>query len=223
MKIKDLPNDSKPRERFLKYGPEALSDAELFAIILRTGNKNENVLEVANKLIAEYGIDKLFDCSVKELRKIKGIGKTKAIELLTIAELAKRYSSFKREIKHISSAKDVFDLYHERLKDEKQENFYVLMLNNKNNIIKEELISKGVLDSAIIHPREVFKPAIKNSSARIILIHNHPSGDPKPSEEDVKVTKQIKEASKFVSIELVDHIIVGREDYYSFKQKFLDF
>ena len=223
MKIKDLPNDSKPRERFLKYGPEALSDAELFAIILRTGNKNENVLEVANKLIAEYGIDKLFDCSVKELRKIKGIGKTKAIELLTIAELAKRYSSFKKEIKHISSAKDVFDLYHERLKDEKQENFYVLMLNNKNNIIKEELISKGVLDSAIIHPREVFKPAIKNSSARIILVHNHPSGDPKPSEEDVKVTKQIKEASKFISIELIDHIIVGREDYYSFKQKFLDF
>lgn len=219
MKIKDLPNDSKPRERFLKYGPEALSDAELFAIILRVGNKDENVLEVANKLIAEYGIDKLFDCSIKELRKIKGVGQTKAIELLTIAELAKRYSSFKKEIKHISSAKDVFELYHERLKDEKQENFYVLMLNNKNYVIKEELISKGVLDSAIIHSREVFKPAIKNSSARIILVHNHPSGDPKPSEEDIKLTEKLVEAGELLGITILDHIIIGDEKYWSWKEK----
>lgn len=218
MKIKEMPNDSKPRERFLKYGPEALSDAELFAIILRTGNKDENVLEVANKLIVEYGLDKLFDCSIKELRKIKGVGQTKAIELLTIAELAKRYSSFKKEIKHISSAKDVFELYHERLKDEKQENFYVLMLNNKNHIIKEELISKGVLDSAIIHPREVFKPAIKNSSARIILVHNHPSGDPNPSEEDVKLTEKLVEAGELLQIKILDHIIISRDNYWSWKE-----
>lgn len=218
MKIKEMPNDSKPRERFLKYGPEALSDAELFAIILRVGNKDENVLEVANKLIAEYGLDKLFDCSIKELRKIKGVGQTKAIELLTIAELAKRYSSFKKEIKHISSAKDVFELYHERLKDEKQENFYVLMLNNKNHIIKEELISKGVLDSAIIHPREVFKPAIKNSSARIILIHNHPSGDPNPSEEDVKLTEKLVEAGELLGITILDHIIISRDNYWNWKE-----
>ena len=218
MKIKDLPDDSKPRERFLKYGPEALSDAELFAIILRTGHKSENVLEVANRLIAEYGIDKLFDCSIKELRKIRSIGQTKAIELLTIAELAKRYNNFKREIKHISSAKDVFNYFHDRLKDEKQEHFYVLMLDTKNNIISEQLISKGILDASIIHPREVFKPAIKNSASKIILVHNHPSGDPNPSSEDLEITEKLINAGEEIGISVLDNIIIGKDNYWSWKE-----
>ena len=219
MKIRDLPDDSKPRERFLKYGPEAMSDAELFAIILRTGTKNENVLEVANKIIAEHRIDRLFDCSIKELRKIKGIGQIKAIELLTIAELAKRYNNFKREIKHIKSAKDVFDLFHERLKDEKQENFIVLMLNSKNYIIGEHLVSKGILDASIVHPREIFKPAIKNSCSKIILVHNHPSGDSKPSEEDEETTEKLIEAGALLGIKVLDHIIIGTDNYWSWKEK----
>ena len=139
----------------MKYGVETLSDAELFAIILRTGTKNENVVEVANKLITEYGLDKLFECSLKELRKIKGIGNTKAIELLTIGEIQKRINNSKNPIKKISSAKDVFDYFYEKLKDEKQENFYILILNNQNNIIKEQLISKGIIDDTDWHKKVI--------------------------------------------------------------------
>jgi DNA repair protein RadC len=215
MKIKDLPDSSRPRERFLKYGKEALSDAELFAIILRTGTINENVIDMSNRLIKEYSLEKLFDCSLKELQQIKGIGPSKSMQILAMSELGKRYSQSKNPIIKISSAKDVFDYFHERLKDEKQEYFYILILNNANNIIKEEFISKGVLDSAIIHPREVFKPAIKHSASKIILIHNHPSGNPKPSNEDLEVTKQLIEAGKLIDIKVLDHVIIGNEEWWS--------
>jgi len=191
MKIKDLPDSSKPRERFLKFGPEALSDAELFAILLRTGTKEENVMEISNKLISKFGLVNLFESSLKELQKIKGIGQTKSMELLAIAELWKRYENEKsgiNNIKKITCAEDVFKLFHKRLRDKKQEHFFILMLNNQNNIIGQEEISKGVLDAAIIDPREVFKPAIRNSAAKIILIHNHPSGNSEPSQEDLNVT-----------------------------------
>jgi DNA repair protein RadC len=215
MKIKDLPDSSRPRERFLKYGKEALSDAELFAIILRTGTINENVIDMSNRLIKEYSLEKLFDCSLKELQQIKGIGPSKSMQILAMSELGKRYSQSKNPIIKISSAKDVFDYFHERLKDEKQEYFYILILNNANNIIKEEFIPKGVLDSAIIHPREVFKPAIKHSASKIILIHNHPSGNPKPSNEDLEVTKQLIEAGKLIDIKVLDHVIIGNEEWWS--------
>src|SRR3989344_5609165 len=185
MKILDIPKEGRPRERFLKLGPEALSDAELFAILLRTGSKGENVIDMSNRLIAEYGLDKLFECSLKELQEIKGIGPSKAMQILTIAELQKRANQSKNPVKKISCVRDVFNLMHERLKDKKEEHFYVLMLSTKNNLIGEPvLISKGILDSSIVHPREVFKPAIKNSASKIILVHNHPSGDPNPSQED---------------------------------------
>lgn len=212
MKIKDLPDSSKPRERFLKHGKEALSDAELFAIILRTGTINENVVDMSNRLIKEYTLDKLFDCSLKELQEIKGIGPSKAMQILAMSELGKRYNNSKSPVKKITSAKDVYNHFKEKLKDEKQENFYVLILNNANNIVKEELVSKGVLDAAILHPREVFKPAIKYSASKIILIHNHPSGNPEPSKEDLDVTKQLIEAGKLIDIKVLDHVIIGDEE-----------
>lgn len=215
MKIADMPDSSKPRERFLKHGKEALSDAELMAIILRTGTIQENVVEMSNRLIKEHSLEKLFDCSLKELQEIKGIGPSKAMQILAISELGKRYSSSKSPITKITSAKDVYNFFKEKLKDEKQENFYVLILNNANNIIKEELISKGVLDAAIIHPREIFKPAIKHSASKIILIHNHPSGNPSPSKEDLEITKQLIEAGKLIDIKVLDHVIVGNEEYWS--------
>jgi len=215
MKIKDLPDSSKPRERFLKYGKEALSDAELFAIILRTGTINENVVDMSNRLIKEYSLEKLYDCSLKELQKIKGIGPSKAMQILAMSELGKRYNNSKKPIKKISSAKDVFNYFHEKLKNEKQEHFYVLILNSQNHIIKEELISKGVLDSAIIHPREVFKPAIKHSASKIILAHNHPSGNPKPSKEDLEITKKLIEAGKLIDIKILDHVIIGNGEWWS--------
>ncbi|MCK4553287.1 DNA repair protein RadC, partial [Candidatus Pacearchaeota archaeon] len=185
MKIKDLPEQNRPRERFLKHGPEALSDAELFAIFLRTGTIGENVTDMSNRLIAEYGLDKLFDCSLKELQKIKGIGQGKAMQILAMSELGKRHKLSKKPIKKISCAEDVFDYFHERLRDKKEEHFYVLILNTQNYIIDEQLVSKGILDASIIHPREVFRPAIRNSASKIVLVHNHPSGDPTPSQEDL--------------------------------------
>jgi len=219
MRIKDIPKEGRPRERFLKYGPEALSDAELFAILLRIGSKGENVIDMSNRLIAEYGLDKLFECSLKELQKIKGIGPSKAMQLLAMVELGKRYALAKNPVKKISSARDVFDYFHERLKNEKQENFYVLILNAQNHIIKEELISKGVLDAAILHPREVFKPAIKHSASKIILVHNHPSGNPKPSQEDLEITKQLIEAGKLIDIKILDHVIVGSGEWWSWVEE----
>jgi DNA repair protein RadC len=217
MKIKDFPKEGRPRERFLKLGPEALSDAELFAILLRTGTKGENVIEMSNRLINEYGLDKLLECSLNELQKIHGIGPAKAMQILTIAELQKRINQSKKPIKKISCAQDVFDHFHERLKDEKQENFYVLMLDTRNNIIGEHLVSKGILDASIIHPREVFKPAIKNSASKIILVHNHPSGDPDPSQEDLEITEKLMKAGEEVDIEVLDHVIVGKDGFWAFR------
>lgn len=219
MKIKDLPDSSKPRERFLKHGKEALSDAELMAIILRTGTIQENVVDMSNRLIKEHGLDNLFDCSLKELQEIKGIGQSKAMQILAMSELGKRYNNSKAPVKKITSAKNVFDYFYEKLKDEKQENFYILILNNANIIIKEELISKGILDSTILHPREIFKPAIKNSASKIILVHNHPSGNPNPSDEDLEITKQLIEAGKLIEIKVLDHVIIGGREFWSWVER----
>jgi len=215
MKIKEMPKQNRPRERFLKYGPEVLSDAELFAIFLRTGTIGENVTDMSNRLIAEYGLDKLFDCSLKELQKIKGIGPGKAMQVLAMSELGKRYKDSQKPVKKINCADDVFNLFHERLKDKKEEHFYILMLNTQNNVIGEERISIGILDASIVHPREVFKPAIRNSASKIILVHNHPSGDPTPSAEDKEITRRLMEAGEGLGIKVVDSVIVGKEKWES--------
>ncbi|MBU4190485.1 MAG: DNA repair protein RadC [Candidatus Thermoplasmatota archaeon] len=224
MKIKDFPEQNRPRERFLKYGPEALSDAELMAIILRIGTRGskeipgENVVDMSNRLIKEYGLDKLFECSLKELQKIKGIGPSKAMQILAMAALGKRYNQSKTPVKRISSAKDVFDLFHERLKDEKQENFYVLMLNTQNYIIEERIISKGTLDKTLIHPREIFRYAIKNAVSKIILVHNHPDGDPTPSKNDLEITEELIKAGNLLGIKVIDHVIIGNKEKWSWKE-----
>jgi len=229
MKIKEMPKQNRPRERFLKHGPEALSDAELFAILLRTGTRGklngegelmqgENVVDMSNRLIAEYGLDKLFDCSLKELQEIKGIGSSKAMQILAIAEIQKRINQSKKPIKKINCAEDVFDYFHEKLKDKKQEHFYILMLNTQNNIIGDKLISKGILDASIIHPREVFKPAIKNSASKIILVHNHPSGDPQPSAEDEEITRRLMKTGEELGIKVVDGVIICKDKWWSFKE-----
>ena len=224
MKIKDLPKSSRPRERFLEKGADALSDAELLALILRTGTRgsrkstSENVIEMSNRLLSTYSLEKLFDCSLEELQEIRGVGPSKAIQVLTVRELGKRYSKSKAPVTKIICAKNVFDLLHERLKDEKQENFYVLLLNTKNQIIKEELITKGILDASIIHPREIFRPAIKSSASKIIIVHNHPSGDPTPSAEDIEITKQLEKVGEELQIKVLDHVIIGRDRYWGWKE-----
>ncbi len=213
-----MPEQNRPRERFKKYGPETLSDAELFAIILRTGTSGENVVDMSNRLIAEYGLDKLFECSLKELQSIKGIGPDKSMQILSMAELGKRYQLSKKPLKKIKTPNEVYDLLYEKLKNEKQENIIILMLNAHNNIIGEELISKGILNASIIHPREIFKPAIKNSASKIIMVHNHPSGDPNPSKNDKEITMKLHNASKILDIELLDHIILGEKKLFSIKE-----
>lgn len=215
MKIKELLPDSRPREKFLKHGQEFLSDSELFAILLRTGCIGENVVDMSNRLISEYGLDKLFECSLKELQKIKGIGPAKAMQILSIAEISKRQILSEKSLRKISCADDVFNLFHEKLKDKKEEHFYVLMLNIQNNIIREHRVSKGILDASIIHPREIFKPAIRNSASKIILIHNHPSGDPTPSEEDLEITKRLTKNGEDLGIKVLDHIIIGNGKFWS--------
>src|SRR6056297_3651417 len=218
MKIHDIPKENRPRERFLTHGEKALSDAELMAIILRIGTKGkkdekgniipgENAVDMSNRLIKEHGLDKLFDCSLEELQRIKGIGQGKAMQILAMSELGKRYSKSKNPITKITKAEDVYNYFKDDLENEKQENFYILILNNRNHIIKSEFITRGVLDASIIHPREIFKPAIKNSAAKIILIHNHPSGDPQPSKEDLEITEEIATLGKKMRIEVLDHII----------------
>ncbi|MBU3913052.1 MAG: DNA repair protein RadC, partial [Nanoarchaeota archaeon] len=205
-------------ERFLKHGPEALSDAELFAILLRTGSKGENVIDMSNRLIAEHGLDKLFECSLKELQEINGIGPSKAMQVAAMNEILKRINLAKKPITFLSSASKVFEFMHERLKDEKQENFIAIHLNNRNYFIKEELITKGILDASIIDPREVFKSAIRNSASRIILVHNHPSGDPSPSKEDQEVTEKLFDAGELLGIKILDQVIIGKDKYWSWKE-----
>ena len=188
---------------------------------MRTGTRGskkgpaENAIEMSNRLIAEFGLNKLFECSLKELQEIKGIGQSKSMQILVMNEILKRINSAKTPVIKINSAKDVFDLFHERLKDEKQENFYILMLNTQNNIIGEQLVSKGILDASIVHPREVFKAAIKNSASKIILVHNHPSGSCEPSKEDLEITKLASESGELLNIQLRDHLIIGKDKYWS--------
>ncbi len=218
MKIKEMLEDSRPRERLVKHGAGNLSDAEILAIILQQGTRDENVIDMSSRLISKYGLDKLSECSLKELQEIKGIGFAKACQIQSLFEFNKRHASAKKTTKKISCAEDAFNLFHPRLRDEKHENFIVLMLNTKNHIIGEETISKGTIDSSIIHPREVFRPAIKNSTSRIILIHNHPSGDPTPSKADKRITQSIIEAGKVLGIQVIDHIIVGDGKYTTWSE-----
>lgn len=218
MRINDIAKNMRPRERFLEYGSEALSEAELLAIILRTGTIQENVIEMSNRLISTYGLENLFECSLKELQNIKGIGISKALQILSVFELSKRYELSKKRKEHIKCAKDVFDVLYDKLKNEMQENFYIILLNSKNRIIKTQRISLGILDASLVHPREVFRSAIRNSSNKIILAHNHPSGDCTPSKEDIEITKKLIDAGKLIGIEIIDHVIIGDNDHWSWNE-----
>ena len=179
----------------------------------------ENVIEMSNHLISKFGLlTKLFDSSLNELQEIKGIGQNKAMQILAIAELGKRYDQEKNSIKKITCAEDVFKLFHTRLKNKKQEHFYILMLSNQNDVLQEQEVSKGTLYTSVVDSREIFKPVIKNSVAKIILIHNHPSGNPIPSEEDLLVTEKLVNSGELLQIKVLDHVIIGRDSCWSWKE-----
>ena len=218
MRIKDISKDNRPRERLEKNGVHVLSDAELLAIIFKTGNKQENAIEMSDRLITKYGIDKLNDLSLKELQEIRGIGPAKAMQMKALFEFNKRHNLSKVNNLPIKTAKDVFLYASEKLADNKKEHFMVLHLDTKNKIIKDEIISIGTLNASIIHPREIFKSAIKESANSIILVHNHPSGDSEPSMEDREITEKLMEAGEILNIKVLDHVIIGKDNYHSFKE-----
>jgi DNA repair protein RadC len=217
--IRDLPRIERPREKLIKYGPDKLSNAELLAIILRTGKKGENVLKIAKNIIRRFGTKRLPDLTFKELKTIPGIGTTKGCEIIACFELSKRiFKSKKVKIAQILKPEDVFQELKD-IRDLKKEHFVVFYLNSRNQEIKREIISVGTLNASLVHPREVFEPAVKNLAAQVILAHNHPSGDLEPSEDDLAINKRLVEAGKILGIEVVDHVIVIKNEYLSFKER----
>lgn len=221
MKVKELPLDDRPREKLILRGAQSLSDSELIAILLRTGTKGKSVIQIAQELVKENGLPILASSTVASFTKNNGIGKDKAATLSAAFELARRvrfkdkwYSNTK-----ISSPQDLAEIFIPLLKDEMKEHFIVVCLNTSNQIIKYETISIGNLNSSIVHPREVFKVAIENNSANIFLIHNHPSGNMEPSNEDIKITQKLVEAGKIFDINVFDHLIIAGDNYTSFVEQ----
>jgi len=218
-KIKDIPRPDRPREKLIKKGPKALKKEELLAIILRTGLKGKNAIQVANDILIKYGNKKFLLASYQELRNIKGVGPTKAAQILAAIELGSRLFKEKPEQEiYIHSPEDTIKII-SGLKNNKKENFVALYLDARNKLIYQETISIGSLNASIVHPREVFEPAIQYLAAQIILAHNHPSGDPEPSTEDLAITKRLVESGKILGIEITDHIIVAKNGFISFKAK----
>ncbi len=219
MKLLEIPSENRPRERFQKLGPAALSDAELLAILLQKGTAEENVIDVSNRLISEYSLAKLPELSLKELQQISGIGPVKAIQLKAVFELNRRVYLAKSEKVIIKNAKDAFSYASGKLLSNDKEQFMVILLNSKNRVIKDEVVSVGTLNASLIHSREVFKSAIRDSANAVIIAHNHPSGDPTPSEEDAIITNSLVDAGELLNIKLVDHVILGKNSYYSFAKE----
>ena len=221
MKIKEIPWFNRPGFKLTRNGVKTLDDAELLSIIFGVGSKKESALELSNKLLKKYNLNKLENLSIKDLANECNNDFNKALQILSLIEICKRYNRLINNgyTKSIRSAKDVFNIFSYKLLNEKKETFIVLSLDSKNNIIKEEEVSKGILDSSLVHPREVFKSAIKESAYSIIIVHNHPSGDCTPSQQDMEVTKILMKAGETLDIPVVDHVIIGKDNYYSFKEK----
>ncbi len=221
-KISDIPILEKPRERFELVGRENITNEELLAIILKTGTKNVSSKELGSSLLNKYGgIGNFKDITVNSLCKIKGIGRVKAIELVAALELGKRvyYKAYKYKIK-VNNSSLIYEAFKDEFLDENQELFYVLYLDTKKNLIKYEILFKGTVDASLVHPREVFKEAFLCSASSIVCIHNHPSGDPTPSNKDVEITNVLTEVGRIMGISLVDHIIIGNNKYYSFYENY---
>jgi len=219
IKILDMQKDERPRERLIKNGASALSDSELLAIILRTGSKQENVINLSQRILKDYNIKQLSQINIKQLMKLNGIKESKAAQIAACFEIARRLESFKDEEKtKISSPEDVYRRIYPKMREQKKEIFIELCLDTKNQIIREEIISIGSLNANIVHPREVFKLALEESAAHLIVAHNHPSGDPTPSREDIEITKKLVETGNIMGITLLDHVIIGDGRHFSMKE-----
>ncbi|HEY4504243.1 MAG TPA: DNA repair protein RadC [Candidatus Paceibacterota bacterium] len=217
MKIKDFQKVDRPREKMAKYGPNKLNDSELLALLLRTGIKGKNAIEVARSVLRKFGIAGLAATGYAELKKIKGIGPIKAGEILAAVELGRRVLKDKKTKLYLSPEQ----VWHElkEYRDHKKEHLIALYLDSRSQEIKREVISIGTLNANLVHPREVFEAAIKNSAAQLILAHNHPSGDPEPSVADIDITKDLISAAKILGIELIDHYTISRNGWRSIRER----
>lgn len=224
IKTNMMPLADRPDEKFLKYGPDALTDAELLAVIIRTGNRDENSIELSKRILLcpdnSSSILNIINLPLNELMKIPGIGKVKAIQIKCIAELSRRISrSYFGQGTKFNSPKIIADFYMEDMRFLKYEAVKVLMLDTKNNFICDRTVSKGTINASIISAREIFVEALSHNAVYIVLLHNHPSGDPRPSREDLAVTEKIKESGEIIGIKLLDHIIIGDKKYVSLKEQ----
>ena len=219
MKIKDLPKSDRPREKLIAKGAENLKDSELLAILLRTGTTGKNVIEISSQILTKYSKKRLLQMTYEDLSKISGIDSAKATTLLSAFELSKRALEVNdTNLPMITTAKDAVAQLSD-MRELKKEHFVVLYLNAKNQLVHKETISMGTLNANLVHPREVFEPALKYFAAQIVVAHNHPSGDPKPSEDDLEITKRLAEAGKIMGIEVMDHVIVSKNSHFSFKEE----
>lgn len=220
--IKELPSTERPREKLYIHGPQALSNEELIAILIRTGDKNNSAIDLARQVLSkdERGLVYLRDTTLQELMDTKGIGECKAAQILAAIEIGKRIS-FRDALEkvRINEPSTIANLYMDEMRYLQKEHFRIVLLNTKNQIIVTEEISVGTLNASIVHPRDVFKAAIKRNSNSMILIHNHPSGDPTPSNEDINITNRLIDAGNIIGIKVLDHIIIGDNRYISFKEK----
>ena len=217
MKIKDLPKVDRPREKLEKYGPERLSNSELLAILLRTGSEGINVVELSNKILKKFSGDGLIKATVKDLKSTFGLGTAKACEIIACFELGRRLLQNKKSLL-ILSPQDVWEDLKD-IRDNKKEHFVIFFLDARNQEMKREIISVGSLNANLVHPREVFEPAVRYLAAQAIVAHNHPSGNPEPSKEDLEITQKLVEAGKILGIEILDHIIVAKTSFLSFKEE----
>jgi len=218
--LHDLPKEERPRERLVKFGEQALSAQELLQLILGRGIAGESVVVTAQKLLTQFGsLQKLSEASIEELSSIKGIGLAKATQIKAAFEIGRRIStqtpSYKS--KELTNPEKVFKFMRSRIKDYKKERLYVISLNTRGWTVNE--VSVGTLDSSLAHPREAFSEAIKNNASSVIFVHNHPSGDVEPSQEDIKLTRQLVEAGKLLGIAVLDHIIITKNSRLSFKEE----
>ncbi len=225
--IHDLPKSERPRERLIENGADNLSSVELLAVILGRGIKGESVMTTAQKLLTKFGsLNAILEASFEQLTSVKGIGSAKACQLIALFSIAKKYHRDKIEKEKLRLEQDgvtcpeeVIELIKNTLPSENKEFFYVLSFDVRNRLIGYDRISEGSLSASVVHPRETFESAIKKHAARIIVAHNHPSGDTSPSKEDINITKRLFDAGKILGIELIDHIIFSKTSYFSFKEK----
>ena len=221
--IKDWPEEDRPREKLLDKGAEALSDAQLLAILLQTGNAStgENAVDQAHFLLKQFkdlkGLDR---APLAELMAIKGMGLAKGAQIKAGLEIGRRLGREKWDAgKPLRSSEDVFRHFRVPLEKEKREIFYVVLLTNKNRMIRPVKISEGSLTASLVHPREVYNPVIRESAAAVIFVHNHPSGDPAPSPEDLEITRRLKEVGEVMGVRVLDHVVIGHERYFSFSDR----